>query len=58
MFGEAAQRLCGLAAQMLGWRPGEFWEATPAELATALDLPVAEAPDRDVLEELLRRFPD
>jgi hypothetical protein len=25
-----------LAAQVLGWRPGEFWAATPAELALSL----------------------
>ncbi|MBS0481880.1 MAG: phage tail assembly chaperone [Proteobacteria bacterium] len=35
-FGPDAARLGGLAAQMLGWRPAEFWLATPAELAAAL----------------------
>ena len=35
-FGPGASRLAGLAARALGWRPGEFWAATPAELATAL----------------------
>ena len=35
-FGDSAVRCCSLAAQMLGWRPAEFWSATPAELATAL----------------------
>ena len=35
-FGPGALRLSGLAAQLLGWRPGEFWAATPAELATVL----------------------
>lgn len=35
-FGAGAQRLAGLSARMLGWRPGEFWEATPAELAAVL----------------------
>lgn len=34
-FGAAALRLSGLAARLLGWRPGEFWAATPAELAAA-----------------------
>ena len=28
--------LCALAARGLGWRPGEFWQATPAELAACL----------------------
>lgn len=35
-FGEGAQRLSALAARMLGWRPAEFWAATPAELAAIL----------------------
>lgn len=38
-FGEAAARWCGLAARLLGWRPAEFWSATPAELAMALSAP-------------------
>ncbi len=40
-FGEAAVRLGGLAARALGWRPAEFWSATPAELAAALSPPEA-----------------
>lgn len=35
-FGPGAQRLAGLAARALGWRPDEFWQATPAELAAIL----------------------
>lgn len=35
-FGPAARRLAGLAGRILGWRPGEFWAATPAELAAIL----------------------
>jgi Phage tail assembly chaperone protein, TAC len=35
-FGDAAARLCGAAAQLLGWRPDEFWSATPADLANAV----------------------
>ena len=59
-FGEAAVRLCGAAATLLGWRPGEFWDATPAELAAALGQAATEvdAPERDVIEALKRRFPD
>jgi uncharacterized phage protein (TIGR02216 family) len=59
-FGEAAVRLCGAAAQVLGWRPGEFWEATPAELAAVLGrfAPCADVPDTAMIEELRRRFPD
>lgn len=35
-FGTSALRLSGLAARLLGWRPDEFWSATPAELAAVL----------------------
>ena len=35
-FGPGALRLAGLAARALGWRPEEFWGATPAELAAIL----------------------
>ena len=35
-FGPGAARLGGLAAQLLGWRPHDFWRATPAELAAVL----------------------
>lgn len=38
-FAPGAVRLAGLAARLLGWRPGEFWAATPAELAMSLAPP-------------------
>jgi hypothetical protein len=38
-FGDVALRRCALAARHLGWRPTEFWAATPAEMATALAQP-------------------
>ena len=59
-FGEAAVRLCGAAATVLGWRPAEFWEATPAELAAVLN-PLAgevEGPDLGTFDALRRQFPD
>ena len=58
-FGLSALRLQGAAAGVLGWRPGEFWEATPAELAGALGIDDGGEPvDRATLSELLARFPD
>lgn len=30
---EASRELAGQTALLLGWRPAEFWAATPAELA-------------------------
>ncbi len=56
-FGEGAQQLAGLSARSLGWRPDEFWCATPAELAAILtpdtpgDAPLA----RDEFETLMER---
>ena len=41
-FAAAALRLCGLSARALGWRPAEFWAATPAELAAVLADPAAD----------------
>ena len=60
LFGERAVALSGLAAQALGWRPAEFWAATPAELAWALregDESISWV-SPDELTELLVRFPD
>ena len=60
MFGERACCLFGLAAQVLGWRPDEFWAATPAELVRAMrdgDEQV-EPVSADEITELLVRFPD
>jgi uncharacterized phage protein (TIGR02216 family) len=60
-FREAAERLAGLAGALLGWRPDEFWTATPAELAAVLramagdEAPAASAVD---LERLMEMFPD
>ena len=58
-FGEAAAKLSGIAATLLGWRPDEFWNSTPAELALAFESECgAEPPDRATIEELKQRFPD
>ncbi|MEO6226015.1 MAG: phage tail assembly chaperone [Sphingomicrobium sp.] len=55
-FGAAAAQLCHAASVLLGWRPDEFWSATPAELGTAL-APPADASASMTIEELKRRFP-
>ena len=39
LFGPGAQRLCSLAARVLGWPPAQFWAATPAELVAVLSPP-------------------
>lgn len=60
-FADAAARLAGLAGAVLGWRPGEFWDATPAELAVVFAAlnPAEEAPpDEGALVRLKEMFPD
>ncbi|MEZ5693205.1 MAG: phage tail assembly chaperone [Altererythrobacter sp.] len=54
-FGAAATRLSGLAARALGWRPAEFWNATPAELQAALTDPASQPAslDRATLDRLM-----
>lgn len=57
-FGERAAALSGLAARLLGWRPDEFWRATPAELSAALHEDRFEPVKGDELRRLRERFPD
>ena len=60
MFAEAARRAAHIACSVLGWRPDDFWAATPAELVTALGLDAApQAPaDAARLTALMEAFPD
>ncbi|HEX8307905.1 MAG TPA: phage tail assembly chaperone [Allosphingosinicella sp.] len=60
-FSESSARLAGLAGALLGWRPEEFWRATPAELGAVLGAlagPDEEPAGRADLERLMQRFPD
>ena len=62
-FASSAARLAGLAGALLGWRPGEFWSATPAELATVLGAMRGEAgaaatATAEDLARLMEMFPD
>ena len=59
-FGGRAVEHFSAAALLLGWRPREFWEATPAELWAALK-PLScatEPPERTEIERLQAQFPD
>jgi tail assembly chaperone len=60
VFSETAARLAGLAGALLGWRPDEFWGATPAELAAILNAMAGEAPAASTadLARLKEMFPD
>jgi len=59
-FGKRAAELAGIATLLLGWRPREFWDSTPAELAIALGEGRAdgEGIDRLEIERLQALFPD
>jgi hypothetical protein len=62
-FAEAARLLSGQCALLLGWRPHEFWAATPAEVATifAASADFAGPPrgiGRDDIKHLLERDGD
>lgn len=64
IFRDHARRLAGHAALLLGWRPDEFWDATPDELGAALSAAIpwvheATPPlDRETLQRLTERNPD
>ncbi|ARS29121.1 phage tail assembly chaperone [Sphingomonas sp. KC8] len=62
-FAESAARLAGLAGALLGWRPDDFWRATPAELAAVFDALAGHGADGPAagpveLARLKEMFPD
>lgn len=60
-FAAGALRLAGFVARLLGWRPDDFWNATPAELAAILapDAGETSSPlNRDDLQHLMEQLPD
>ena len=60
-FFESARELAGQTALLLGWRPSEFWAATPAELAAIFAVQASIAPpslSREHLTTLLERDRD
>ena len=57
-FAGAARELAGQTALLLGWRPFEFWAATPAELAAIFAVKASIEPpslSREHLTTLLER---
>jgi len=61
-FGAAALALAGVTARVLGWRPDDFWAATPADVAAVLaawreDAGV-EGVGRAELAAMMEQFPD
>jgi len=61
-FAHNAARLAGMAGVVLGWRPDDFWRATPAELASVIAALHGEAslapPARAEIDRLMEIFPD
>jgi uncharacterized phage protein (TIGR02216 family) len=61
-FSTSAARLAGLAGVVLGWRPAEFWAATPEELAALIGALTHESSDQPVtsaaLQQMQEHFPD
>lgn len=60
-FADNAIRLGGHVAWVLGWRPPEFWNATPHELVSILNAgatPSETPPDAAAMHKLLELFPD
>ncbi len=60
----SAARLAGIAGAVAGWRPDEFWRATPAELETVLtalagpEADAARPPAPTTIAALKEQFPD
>lgn len=58
-FAAASPQWWCIAAQWLGWRPHEFWQATPSELRDALAHPKTlespPGPSMDIIVEMLER---
>jgi len=58
IFADGAARLAGQVPRLLGWRPQDFWDATPAELAailTSFEPAGAEPLSRSELDHLLEQ---
>lgn len=60
-FAASAARLAGIAGAVFGWRPAEFWAATPVELAAVIEAAAPPTPPcagSDELARLKEMFPD
>ena len=62
LFGPAALPLIGLMARVAGWRPEDFWAATPGDVRAVLtgwiEADAEASLDSAVLAAMMERFPD
>lgn len=60
-FADVAAQLAARTVVILGWRPDDFWNTTPAELLGILQVLAGDGatpPSADALHQLMARFPD
>ncbi len=61
-LGPAAIKLAGVMARVAGWRPSEFWAATPADVRAVLagwvEADAKASFDGAALAAMMERFPD
>jgi uncharacterized phage protein (TIGR02216 family) len=60
-FADVAAQLAARTALILGWRPDDFWNTTPAELLGILQVLAGDGatpPSADAIYQLMTRFPD
>jgi hypothetical protein len=60
-FTANAIQMCGQTALLLGWRPDDFWNATPSELQHILAAMIPQNPpplDAAIINKLREQFPD
>ena len=61
-LGPAAIKLAGVMARVAGWRPDEFWAATPADVRAVLagwvEADAEACLDGAALTAMMERFPD
>ena len=61
-IGAVASTLLGLMARVAGWRPDEFWAATPADVLAVLagwvEADAEACFDGAALAAMMERFPD
>ena len=55
-FAAQAGRLAGKVALLLGWRPDEFWTATPAELGAIFSARAESDPHAGMSRDDLKRM--